>query len=120
MDVAAPDVDDPFEEQRERAENPMKRLFLEYVAENKRFLAVGLVSSIVARLLDLLPPVLLGLVIDAIFFENKSFSLWVGVTKRYRSAPPYARYFTVDELFIITMQTGFCPTRASRFENFGD
>jgi ATP-binding cassette subfamily B protein len=67
MDVATADDDDPFEEQREQAENPMRRLFAEYGAENKVAFVVGVVSSIAARLLDLAPPVLLALAIDAIF-----------------------------------------------------
>ncbi|WP_276260190.1 ABC transporter ATP-binding protein [Haloglomus litoreum] len=67
MDVATADDDDPFEEQREQAENPMRRLFAEYGAENKVAFVVGVISSIAARLLDLAPPVLLALAIDAIF-----------------------------------------------------
>jgi len=67
--------DDPFEEQREQAENPMKRLFLEYGAENRLAFTAGVLSSIVARVLDLLPPVLLGVAVDAIFQDSREFSL---------------------------------------------
>ncbi|WP_255198644.1 ABC transporter ATP-binding protein [Halorarius litoreus] len=87
MEVATADDDDPFEEQRERAENPMRRLFTEYGAENKPAFVVGLLSSVVARVLDLIPPVLLGLAVDAIFFDNKAFSLlfvpdaWIPATE---------------------------------------
>jgi ATP-binding cassette subfamily B protein len=66
--------DDPFEEQREGVENPMLRLFLEYGAENRLAFAVGVLSSVVARVLDLLPPVLLALAVDSIFGEQQ-FSL---------------------------------------------
>ncbi|MFC7156130.1 ABC transporter ATP-binding protein [Halomarina halobia] len=76
MGVAAED-DDPFEEQRERAENPMKRLFLEYGADNRPAFVVGLLSSVVARVLDLLPPLVLGLAVDAIFFDTRPYTLWV-------------------------------------------
>ncbi|WP_255151411.1 ABC transporter ATP-binding protein [Halorarius halobius] len=75
MDVATADEDDPFEEQREQAENPMRRLFAEYGAENTVAFVVGVVSSVVARVLDLIPPVLLGLAVDAIFFDNKAYTL---------------------------------------------
>ena len=75
MDVAAPEEDDPFEEARERAENPMRRLFGEYGRENRFAFVVGLAASVVARLLDLLPPVLLGLALDAIIRDDKAFSL---------------------------------------------
>ncbi|MFD1644325.1 ABC transporter ATP-binding protein [Haloarchaeobius litoreus] len=77
--------DDPFEEQRENAENPMKRLFLEYGSDSKLAFVVGLLSSIVARLLDLLPPVLLGVAIDATFRDSRPFAL--GPIPLYRYAP---------------------------------
>jgi ATP-binding cassette subfamily B protein len=75
MDVDAPAEDDPFEDQRERAENPMKRLFAEYGWENWPYFVVGLVASVVARVLDLLPPVLLALVLDSIFDDARPFDL---------------------------------------------
>jgi len=75
--MASPAADDPFERQRERAENPMHRLFDEYGRENAFAFVVGLSSSIVARLLDLLPPVLLAVAVDSIFFDERPFSLWL-------------------------------------------
>ncbi|WP_254839699.1 ABC transporter ATP-binding protein [Natronomonas marina] len=71
------DDDDPFEEQRANAEDPMRRLFAEYGRPNAVQFAVGILASVFARLLDLLPPVLLGLAIDAIFRGNKAFALWL-------------------------------------------
>ena len=73
MDIPDED-DDPFEEQREQADDAMKRLFLEYGSDNALAFVVGLFSSIVARMLDLLPPVLLGLAIDSIIRNNKQFA----------------------------------------------
>ncbi|WP_256298030.1 ABC transporter ATP-binding protein [Haloarchaeobius salinus] len=84
MSIEAED-DDPFEEQRENAENPMKRLFLEYGSDNKLAFVVGLLSSIVARLLDLLPPVLLGIALDATFRDSRPFAL--GPIPLYEYAP---------------------------------
>jgi len=70
--------DDPFEEQRERVENPMKRLFRVYGVPNLRYLITGIVSSIGARLLDLVPPILLGFAVDAIFSQEKSYAaIWL-------------------------------------------
>jgi ATP-binding cassette subfamily B protein len=77
MGVAPAEEDDPFEEQRENAENPMRRLFLEYGAENRSAFVVGLLSSVVARVLDLMPPVLLALAVDAIFYQERPFSIWL-------------------------------------------
>jgi ATP-binding cassette subfamily B protein len=69
--------DDPFEEQREKIENPMKRLFREYGKKYWPQVTVGIVASVFARLLDLLPPVLLGFAIDAVFRRDKAFTdIW--------------------------------------------
>ena len=70
------DDEDPFEEQRENAEDPMRRLFSVYGRPNVGSMVVGIVASIAARLLDLVPPIMLGLAIDAVFGEQ-AFSLWL-------------------------------------------
>ncbi|OTE98978.1 ABC transporter ATP-binding protein, partial [Halorubrum sp. SD612] len=66
--------DDPFEEQRDKVENPMKRLFVEYGRDYVPQVAVGVFASVFARLLDLLPPLMLGIAIDAVFYEDALFS----------------------------------------------
>ena len=66
--------DDPFEEQREKIENPMKRLFLAYGRDYLPQVSVGVFASVFARLLDLLPPLMLGIAIDAVFYEDALFS----------------------------------------------
>ncbi len=69
------DEDDPFEEQRERAQRPMYRLFLRYGRPNWFPFAMGFFGSLFARILDLLPPLLLGTAIDSIFSEGERFRL---------------------------------------------
>ncbi|NGM70243.1 ABC transporter ATP-binding protein [Natronolimnobius sp. AArcel1] len=59
--------DDPFEEQREQAESPMRRLIFEYGRPYWFPMVVGLFSSIFARALDLLPALLLAVAIDSVF-----------------------------------------------------
>ncbi|WP_336135034.1 ABC transporter ATP-binding protein [Natronomonas amylolytica] len=76
-DIAWEDDDDPFEEQRENAEDPMRRLFGEYGRPNSVQFVVAVLASVFARLLDLLPPVLLGLAVDAVFRNDKAFALWL-------------------------------------------
>ncbi len=66
--------DDPFEEQRDKIENPMKRLFLVYGRDYAFPVTVGILASIFARLLDLLPPLMLGIAIDTVFREDAVFS----------------------------------------------
>ena len=88
MDAFDPDDDDVFEAQRERVERPMARLFREYGRENAEYFGVGLLASIVARVLDLLPPLFLGIAIDAIIRQETAFSLlfvpdaWIPATPR--------------------------------------
>ncbi|RJT03827.1 ABC transporter ATP-binding protein [Halococcus sp. IIIV-5B] len=69
------DEDDPFEEQREGTDNAMRQLFAVYGRENWFSFAVGTLTSLVARMLDLLPPLLLGIGIDAVFRGNRAFTL---------------------------------------------
>jgi len=59
--------DDPFEDLREKSSNPMRRLFAEYGSQNRLQFVVGVIASVVARVLDLIPPLVLGFAIDAIF-----------------------------------------------------
>jgi ATP-binding cassette subfamily B protein len=73
MSSAEWEDDDPFEEQREKIENPMKRLFLAYGRDYLPQVSVGIFASVFARLLDLLPPLMLGIAIDAIFRGEASF-----------------------------------------------
>lgn len=74
--MAVGDVDDdPFEEQREGVDDSMRRLFRRYGSENTFEYAVAVVASVLARLLDLVPPLMLGIAIDAIFNDARAFSL---------------------------------------------
>ncbi|WP_135806117.1 ABC transporter ATP-binding protein [Halorussus marinus] len=74
--------DDPFEEQRENAENPMKRLFLEYGSDNRLAFATGVVASIFARVLNLLPPLILGVAIDALFADGEGVAYAVALSNQ--------------------------------------
>jgi len=66
--------DDPFEEQREKVENPMKRLFREYGIRYKFQFLIGVVASTFSRILDLLPPIMLGVAIDAVFLGTVDYA----------------------------------------------
>ncbi|MCL9815636.1 ABC transporter ATP-binding protein [Natronocalculus amylovorans] len=67
--------DDPFEDQRDRIDKPMKRLLFSYGRPHWFSVSAGILASIFARILDLLPPLLLGIAIDGIFLRNEAFSL---------------------------------------------
>ncbi|WP_436929056.1 ABC transporter ATP-binding protein [Halosimplex halobium] len=70
------DEEEVFEDVRDRVDYPMRRLFAEYGRENAFQFVVGFVSSVAARILDLLPPLLLAVAIDSIFGEQQ-YSLWL-------------------------------------------
>ncbi|QLK24986.1 ABC transporter ATP-binding protein/permease [Natrinema zhouii] len=70
MSSADWDEDDPFEEQRAEIENPMKRLFLEYGSNYKGAAVIGVIASFFARILDLLPALMLGVAIDAVIRQD--------------------------------------------------
>ncbi|ELY59822.1 ABC transporter [Natronococcus amylolyticus DSM 10524] len=59
--------DDPFEEQREQVESPMRRLIFDFGRPYWFSVTIGLISSVFARALDLLPALMLAVAIDAIF-----------------------------------------------------
>jgi ATP-binding cassette subfamily B protein len=86
MDVPA-EESDAFESQRENADNAMGRLFTEYGRDVAGPFSVGLGASVLARLLDLLPPLLLGVAIDAVFLNNSPYRLplvpgsWIPATR---------------------------------------
>lgn len=65
--------DDPFEEQRADVDNAMVQLFDEYGRDHSFQAVVAVLASVFARVLDLAPPVLLGLAIDSVIQGNKAF-----------------------------------------------
>ncbi|MBX0322917.1 ABC transporter ATP-binding protein/permease [Halomicroarcula sp. F13] len=75
MDIDAASDEDVFEDARDRVERPMWRLFTEYGRGQRGAFLVGLVSSVFARMLDLLPPLLLALAIDAVIQGESGYSL---------------------------------------------
>src|SRR6056297_816143 len=67
--------DDPFADQRERVDDPMRRLVGDYGRPYWSSVALGIGASLGARLLDLLPTILLGIAIDSLFQGIQPFSL---------------------------------------------
>jgi len=77
VDIDAGPDSDAFEKERGAVDRPMYRLYAEYGQGRKTYFIVGLLSSVFARLLDLLPPLLLAVAIDAVFRGEAAFSLWL-------------------------------------------
>ena len=88
--------DDPFEEQRMRVEDSLQRLFRTYGRDNSYEYNVAIIASIGARALDLIPTLMLGVAIDAIFLQDEPFSLGPFVPQAWLPETP-------EEQFILTL-----------------
>jgi ATP-binding cassette subfamily B protein len=75
VNIDAGPEEEAFEAEREQVDRPMYRLFVEYGRPHAGYFGVGLVGSIFARVLDLLPPLLLAVAIDTIFREEGTYGL---------------------------------------------
>ncbi|WP_058826015.1 ABC transporter ATP-binding protein [Haloferax sp. Q22] len=53
----------------------MVRLFAEYGRENLAWFVVGLLASVLGRLVAIVPALVLGVAIDAVFFRNTAYAL---------------------------------------------
>ncbi len=116
MDIEAASDDDAFEDARDRVDRPMWQLFTEYGRGQRLAFVLGLVSSIVARMLDLLPPLLLALAIDAVIEQQTSYSLlfvpdaWIPATtmgQLWLTAGLIAASFGLGAIFHYTRNYGW-------------
>ena len=71
----AADERNAFEVYRDRVERPLVRLFREYGAAEAHWLVIGMVANVIARVAGLLPPVVLGVAIDAVFTGDGPYTL---------------------------------------------
>ncbi|KZN24680.1 multidrug ABC transporter ATP-binding protein [Haladaptatus sp. R4] len=97
------DEDDPFEEQRENADNPMRRLFFEYGGENRFAFVVGVLSSLFARILNLLPPIILGVALDSLIEKDKP----IPYSKALAGQVPFLSIDTARQIIPATTQGQF-------------
>ena len=100
VDPVADSDDDPFAAQREHVDNPMGRLLGAYGRPYWASVLLGILASLGARLLDLLPVVLLGIAIDSLFQEVEPFALPL-VPQAWLPATEEAQFF-----FVIGLITG--------------
>ncbi|WP_284014269.1 ABC transporter ATP-binding protein [Halobaculum litoreum] len=64
-----------FDVYRDRVDRPLYRLFTEYGLEKWPWLVVGMTANVVARGASLLPPLVLGVAIDAAFTGDEPYTL---------------------------------------------
>ncbi len=101
MSTATED-DDPFEEQREEVDDAMYRLFDEYGRDNWLAALVGVVASIFARVLDLVPAIMLGYAVDALT-QGQSFLPFLPASMRpaTRTHELYAAVAAIAGAFLL-------------------
>ncbi|EFW92784.1 ABC transporter related protein [Haladaptatus paucihalophilus DX253] len=83
--MSADEVDP--DELGESVERPMVRLFTEYGGDHLHWFAIGLATSMAARFLSLVPPLVLGVALDAVFYSKRAYTLpllpdaWIPTTR---------------------------------------
>jgi len=73
--MATAEEDSVFERYRDQVDRPLSRLFREYGMPQIRWFSIGMVANVIARSASLLPPLVLGVAIDAIFAGDGEYSL---------------------------------------------
>jgi len=97
--------DDPFEAQRDRVDNPMARLLGEYGRPYWLSVSLGIIASLAARLLDLLPVILLGVAIDSLFQQVEPFDIPL-VPQAWLPTEPIDQFTLVVGLITAAFLTG--------------
>jgi ATP-binding cassette subfamily B protein len=67
--------DDPFADQRSTVTHPIRTLFLDFGRPHWPALGLGVGAGVISRFVELLPPLFLGIAIDAVFLQSRAFSL---------------------------------------------
>ena len=99
------DEDDPFADQRERVDTPMRRLLFGYGRPYWLSVSLGIAASLAARLLDLLPVILLGIAIDSLFQQVEPFDLPV-VPQGWLPTDPTEQFALVIALITASFVVG--------------
>jgi ATP-binding cassette, subfamily B, bacterial len=73
--VSTHDDETPFDAYREEVDRPLSRLFREYAPGRLGWFSAGMTANFVARMASLVPPLLLGVAIDALFTNEGPFEL---------------------------------------------
>ncbi|SDJ42957.1 ABC transporter ATP-binding protein [Natronorubrum texcoconense] len=73
--MSSHDDETPFDVYREDVDRPLSRLFREYAPGRLGWFSVGMLANFVARMASLVPPLLLGVAIDAVFIGESPYAL---------------------------------------------
>ncbi|WP_255169049.1 ABC transporter ATP-binding protein [Natrononativus amylolyticus] len=68
--MSTTDEETPFDAYREHVDRPLSRLFREYGPGRLHWFSIAMVANFIAQMSSLVPPLILGAAIDAIFTEG--------------------------------------------------
>ena len=97
-----------LEQYREQVDRPLLRLFLRYGKGNRKWFAVGLVTSTLARFLSLVPPIVLGAAIDALFEDNAAYTLPFVPQAWLPGTPEDQFWFSVGLMVVAMLGAAVC------------
>ena len=89
-------------EYREKVERPLWQLFQRYGHGSRRWFVLGILASIGTRFASLVPPVLLGVAIDAIFRDDQPFNL-PGVPQAWLPGDTMGQFWFLIGLMAVAM-----------------
>ncbi len=89
-------------EYREKVERPLWQLFQRYGHGSRRWFVLGILASIGTRFASLVPPVLLGVAIDAIFRDDQPFNL-PGVPQTWLPGDTMGQFWFLIGLMAVAM-----------------
>ena len=87
---------------REEVEHPLWQLFQRYGHGNRKWFLVGILASIGSRFASLVPPVILGVAIDAIFRDDQPFNLPL-IPQGWLPGETMAQFWFVIALMAVAM-----------------
>ncbi|MDS0222542.1 ABC transporter ATP-binding protein/permease [Haloarcula sp. S1AR25-5A] len=82
--------------------NVVWRLYTEYADEGRRYAVLGTVATLVGRALGLLPALVIGLAVDAIFLGERAYALPFVPAGLIPAAPVGQLYFSIVLLLVAT------------------
>ncbi len=104
--MSADEVDP--EELGEEVERPMYRLFTEYGGDHYHWFVIGLVTSLLSRLLSLVPPLVLGVAIDAVFRGTDAYDLYFVPQSWIPTTQMGQFWFSAEIMGVAMVLAAFC------------
>lgn len=85
-----------------RSRNVVWKLYTEYAAGGRRYAAVGTAATLIGRALGLLPALVIGLAVDAIFLAERPYALPIVPERAIPNDPVRQLYVSVAILLLAT------------------